>query len=93
MCWLGSMLSKLCKRVVDDVAASKKIAVLAALEQLSLLLKRHVYFCCACFFFICLYFPVIILAGSELRRWQAMFCMAHGVWQNLGLCNFCFCVG
>ena len=42
---------------------------------------------------ICLCFPFIILTRSELRRWQAMFCMAHGVWQNLGLCNFCFCVG
>ena len=47
--WLGYMPSKLCRRAVDDVAASKKFAVLAALEQLSLLLKRHVYFCCACF--------------------------------------------
>ena len=61
MYWLGYMLSKLCNRAVDDVAASKGFAVLPALEQMSMLRKFHVYFCLcvfACFFnFICQCFP------------------------------------
>lgn len=55
--------------IVDDAAASKRFAALAALEHLSMLLKLHVQFC-FCVFFICLFFlnrvTVVAVASNVL---------------------------
>lgn len=72
--------------IVDDAAASKRFAALAALEHLSMLLKLHVQFCFCVFF----YLPVFFEQGHSCGGGEQ--CVVRGVWQTLGSWNFCFFV-
>ena len=76
MCWLGYMRSKLCRRAVDDVAASTKFVALATLAHLLMFFNFMFVIVFPVFAnFFASFFASFFGTGSELWRWRAMCCM------------------